>query len=63
MLNKGTRKNSQLANDIRESLREAGDYLSGKPTKAIVHRVSPNKTDARQARLTLGLSQDEFKAP
>jgi hypothetical protein len=63
MLTKVTRKNSRLAEDIRESLREAGDYFSGKTTKAIVHRVSPKETDARQARLTLGLSRDGFKKP
>jgi hypothetical protein len=63
MLTKVTRKNSRLADDIRESLREADDYFSGKTTKAIVHRVSPKQTDARQARLTLGLSQDGFKKP
>jgi len=63
MLTKLTRKNNRLADDIRESLREAGDYLSGKTTKAIVHRVSPTKTEARQARLMLGLSQDGFKNP
>jgi hypothetical protein len=63
MLTKVTRKNSRLAEDIRESLREASNYFSGKTTKAIVHRVSPNETDAREARLTLGLSQDEFKKP
>jgi hypothetical protein len=63
MLTKVTRKNSRLADDIRESLREAGDYFSGKATKAIVHRVSPKETEARQARLMLGLSQDEFKRP
>jgi putative transcriptional regulator len=57
---KMARKNSRLADDIRESLREAGDYFSGKTTKAIVHRVSPKETDAREARLMLGLSQDEF---
>jgi hypothetical protein len=63
MPSKVTRKNSRLAEDIRESLREAGDYFSGKTTKAIVHRVSPKETEARQARLTLGLSQDELKRP
>jgi hypothetical protein len=42
-----TRKNSRLADDIRESLREAGKYFSGKTTKAIVHRVSLNETEAR----------------
>ena len=63
MSTKVTRKNSRLADDIRESLREAGDYFSGKPTKGIVHRVNPKETNARQARLTVGLSQDEFKKP
>ena len=58
-----TRKNSRLADDIRESLREADDYFSGKATKAMVHRVRPTKTGARQARLTLGLSGDGFKKP
>jgi hypothetical protein len=62
-MTKATRKNSRLADDIRESLLEAGDYFSGKTTKAIVHRVSPKETDARKARLTLGLSQDGFKKP
>jgi hypothetical protein len=60
---KVTRKNSRLADDIRKSPGEAADYFSGKTTKAIVHRVSPKETDARQARLTLGLSQGEFKKP
>ncbi len=30
MLSKVTRKNNRLADDIRESLREAGDYFVGK---------------------------------
>ena len=63
MKKKVTRKNSRLADDIRESLREADDYFSGKTPKAIVHRVSPKETDAREARLTLGLSQDGLKKP
>jgi hypothetical protein len=63
MLTKATRKNNRLAEDIRESLREASNYFSGKTTKAIVHRVSPKETDAHEARLTLGLSQDGFKKP
>jgi putative transcriptional regulator len=62
MAKKVARKNSRLFDDIRESLREADDYFSGKPTKVIVHRVIPKETEARQARLTLGLSQDEFAA-
>jgi hypothetical protein len=63
MSTKVTRKNSRLADDIRESLREASNYFLGKTTKATVHRVSPKETDARKARLTLGLSQDEFEKP
>jgi hypothetical protein len=62
-MTKVKRKNSRLADDIRESLREAGNYFSGKTTKAIVHRVTPKESKAREARLTLGLSQDEFKKP
>jgi hypothetical protein len=63
MLTKVTRKNSRLADDIRESLREADDYFSGKTTKAIVHHVGPKETEARQARLTLDLSRDQYKKP
>jgi hypothetical protein len=59
MAKKVTRKNSRLADAIRESLREVSNYASGKATKAIVHRVIPNEAAARQARLTLGLSQEE----
>jgi len=49
-----------LADDIRASLHEALDYAAGKGTKAVVHRVVPHDTDAREARLKLGLSQLEF---
>jgi hypothetical protein len=63
MMTKVTRKNSRLAEDIRKSLREADDYFSGKTTKTIVHRVSPKESEAREARLTLGLSQDGFEKP
>jgi putative transcriptional regulator len=49
-----------LAEDIRTSLREAIDYASGKRTKAVIHKVTPQHTDARAARLKLGLSQREF---
>lgn len=51
---------SRLADDIRASLQEARDYAAGRPTKAVVHRVTPRATDARDARLKLGLSQREF---
>jgi putative transcriptional regulator len=50
----------RLAEDIRESLREALDHAAGKPTSAVVHQVMPRETDARDARLKLGLSQREF---
>jgi putative transcriptional regulator len=62
MERKVTRKSSRLADDIRLSLREAHAHASGKRTKAIVHRVAPKETEAREARLMLGLSQDEFAA-
>ena len=52
--------NLRLADDIRASLHEAFDYAAGKRTKAIVHRVVPQRTDAREARVKLGLSQREF---
>jgi len=32
-------KTAPASDDIRASLREAHDYVLGKPTKAIVHRV------------------------
>ena len=50
----------RLAADIRDSLREALDHSSGKQTKAVVHPVTPRESDAREARLKLGLSQREF---
>jgi len=49
-----------LADDIRASLLEAIDFARGKQTGAIVHKVTPRKTDAREARIKLGLSQREF---
>jgi putative transcriptional regulator len=57
MAKKVTRR---LADDIRESLEEAIQHARGKRTKAIVHRVVPRETDARDARVQLGLSQSEF---
>ena len=50
----------RIADDIRASLLEAMDYAAGKQTGAIVHRISPRETDARQARIKLGLSQRQF---
>ena len=52
----------RLVDDLLESLEEARDYFSGKRTGAIVHRVYPRKSDAREARHKLGLSQREFAA-
>ena len=50
----------RLADDILESLNEARDYFAGKKTGAIVHHVIPSRSDAREARHKLGLSQREF---
>jgi putative transcriptional regulator len=54
------RKTSRLADDIRASLHEALDYAAGKRTGVVVHKVTPRVTAAREARLRLGLSQQEF---
>ena len=51
---------SRLADDLRASLDELRDFVAGKKTGAIVHRVTPRRTDAREARLKLGLTQREF---
>ncbi len=50
----------RLADDLLESLNEARDYFAGKKTGAVVHRVTPSQSDAREARHKLGLSQREF---
>ena len=51
---------SRLADDLRASLDELRDFVAGKKTGAVVHRVIPSRTDAREARHKLGLSQREF---
>jgi putative transcriptional regulator len=51
-----------LADDIRASLQEALRYARGEKTGAIVHKVTPSDSDAREARHKLGLSQSEFAA-
>src|ERR1700677_3140140 len=51
---------NRLADDLRASLDELRDFIGGKKTGAIVHRVVPSQTDAREARHKLGLSQQEF---
>jgi putative transcriptional regulator len=53
-------KAPSLADDIRASFQEALALASGKRTKAKVHRVTPRETDAREARMKLGLTQSEF---
>ena len=50
----------RLADDLRASLDELRDFVAGKKTGAIVHRVTPSHSDAREARHKLGLSQREF---
>jgi putative transcriptional regulator len=52
--------NRRLSDDIRASLHEALDCAAGKRTNVVVHRVTPRDTDAREARLKLGLTQREF---
>jgi putative transcriptional regulator len=54
--------NRRLAADIRASLQEALDHPAGKRTGAVLHRVTPRESDAREARLKLGLSQRDFAA-
>jgi putative transcriptional regulator len=56
----GKKVKNRLADDIRASLDELRDFVAGKKTGAIVHRVTPRRTDAREARLKLGLTQREF---
>lgn len=56
----GNRRKRRLADDIRESLHDALDQARGKRTGAVVHRVTPRETDAREARMKLGLTQSEF---
>ncbi len=55
-------KRSRLANDLFAGLDELRDFVAGKKTGVIVHRVIPSDTDARLARHKLGLSQREFTA-
>jgi putative transcriptional regulator len=49
-----------LADDLRASLDELRDFVAGKKTGAVVHRIFPSQSDAREARHKLGLSQREF---
>ena len=57
---KRTKAKPSLADDIRASWQEALKYARGEKADVIVHRVVPRDTDAREARMKLGLSQREF---
>jgi hypothetical protein len=46
---------NRLADDLRAALDELRDFVAGKKTRAVVHRVSPSQNDARDARRKLGL--------
>ena len=56
------RAKRRLADDMRASLDELGDFVAGKKTGVTVHRVTPSEADAREARRKLGLPQHELKA-
>jgi hypothetical protein len=45
----------RLADDLWTGLDELRDFVAGEKTGAIVHRVCPSETDAREARRKLGL--------
>jgi putative transcriptional regulator len=57
---KNHKKMPTLADDIFASLNEALKYARGEKADVIVHRITPRDTDARDARMKLGLSQSEF---
>jgi len=57
---KARKAGSRLADDIRASWQEALKYVRGEKADVVVHRIVPRDTDAREARLKLGLSQREF---
>ena len=46
---------SPLADDIRASLSGLRDFVAGKKTGVVVHRIIPNASDAREARRKLGI--------
>lgn len=57
---KVTKAKPSLADDIRASWEEALKYVRGEKADVIVHRIVLRDTDARDARMKLGLSQREF---
>jgi hypothetical protein len=52
---KKNRKKLSPADDIRVSLREVMKYVRGEKADVVVHRVVPNESAARKARIKLGL--------
>jgi hypothetical protein len=59
---KNIKTKPSLADDIRASLQEALKYACGEMADVIVHRVTPRDSDAREARLKLGPSQDQTES-
>ena len=59
---KRSKRKPSLGDDIMASWEEAIRWARGEKTGAIVHRVTPSDTDAREARHKLGLSQRQFAA-
>jgi hypothetical protein len=59
---KRTKAKLSLADDIRASLQEALKYARGEKADVIVHRVVPRATNARWARMKLGLSPRSGRA-
>jgi putative transcriptional regulator len=57
---KRIKTNLSLADDIRASWQEALKYVHGEQADVIVHQIVPRESDAREARMKLGLSQSEF---
>jgi putative transcriptional regulator len=53
---------SRLFEDLRASLDEALKYARGEKADVIVHRVVPSRSDAREARIKLGLSPSRTDA-
>jgi hypothetical protein len=51
----------RLADDLWASLDELRDFVAGRETGTIVHRVFPSQSDARDARRKLGLEVTKKK--
>lgn len=48
---------NRLADDIRASFEELRDFVAGKRTDVVVHRVIPSASKAREARRILGIEK------